>query len=124
MITRGVVAWRGLLVATLLLGLTLALRPLAPGQGPENWFPGADKLHHVWFFAALWCLASLGRISPVALRAVGLLSFGVGLELAQGMFTQTRGMSVGDVLADAAGLMVGAFLIRWSSSRQPQEHRG
>lgn len=124
MITRGVVAWRGLLVAALLLGLTLALRPLAPGQGPENWFAGADKLHHVWFFAALWCLASLGRISPVALRAVGLLSFGVGLELAQGMFTQTRGMSVGDVLADAAGLVVGAFLIRWTSSRQPQEHRG
>lgn len=117
-------AWRGLLAAALLLGLALSLRPLAPGQGPENWFPGADKLHHLWFFAALWCLASLGRISPVALRAAGLLSFGVGLEVAQGLFTQTRGMSMADVLADVAGLVVGAMLMRWTSRRQPQEHRG
>ncbi len=124
MITRGVVAWRGLLALALVLGVTLALRPLAPGQGPENWFPGADKLHHVWFFAALWCLASQARITPVALRAAGLLSFGIGMEVAQGLFTQTRGMSAADVLADVAGLVLGVLLVRWASSRQPQENRG
>jgi len=124
LITRGVLAWRGLLALVLVLGVTLALRPLAPGQGPENWFPGADKLHHVWFFAALWCLASLGRIKPVALRAMGLVGFGIGLEVAQGLFTDTRGMSLADVLADVAGLGLGALVVRWTSGRQPQEHRG
>ena len=124
MITRGVRVWRGMLALALLLGVMLALRPLAPGQGPENWFPGADKLHHVWFFAALWCLASLGRITPVALRAMGLVGFGIGLEVAQGLFTDTRGMSVADVLADVAGLGLGALVFRWASGRQPQEHRG
>lgn len=124
MITRGVLAWRGLLALALVLGATLALRPLEPGQGPENWFPGADKLHHLWFFAALWCLGSLGRVTPLALRAAGLVTFGIGLEVAQGLFTQTRGMSVADVLADVAGLVLGALLMRWTSARQPQEHRG
>ncbi len=123
MITRGVLAWRGLLALVLVLGVMLALRPLAPGQGPENWFAGADKFHHVWFFAALWCLASLGRIRPVALRAAGLIGFGIGLEVAQGLFTATRGMSAADVLADTCGLLLGALLMRWTSAPQPQEHR-
>ncbi len=55
---------------------------------------------------------------------MGLLLVGIGLELAQGLFTQTRDMSFSDVLADAAGLVVGAFLTRCASRRQPQEHRG
>ena len=124
MITRGVRVWRYLLAVALVLGVALALRPLVPGQGPENWFPGADKVHHLWFFAALWCLASLGRITPVALRSLGLVGFGIGLELAQGLFTDTRGMSVADLLADAAGLALGALVLRWTSGRQPEEHRG
>lgn len=102
-------------------GLASALRPLTAGQGPENWFPSADKLHHLWFFALLWCLADRARLGTAWRRAIGLLLFGVAMELAQGAFTATRGMSFADVLADAAGLAIGALLMRRFSGRQPQE---
>lgn len=105
----------------MLAGLASALRPLTVGQGPENWFQGADKLHHLWFFTLLWILADRARLGSAWRLAFGLLLFGVGVELAQGAFTATRGTSFADLLADAAGLGIGALLTRAFSDRKPQE---
>lgn len=124
----GTTRWRWLLAVLLLAGLAFALRPLAPHEGPENWFANADKLHHLWFFALLWWLAlraGLPRGWPLGLA---LLVYGAGMELAQGLLTTSRSASLIDVLADGAGVLLGAALSRWKSQRggssgQPQEHR-
>ena len=121
---RTAAGWRCLLAAVMIAGLAFALRPLSAGQGPENWFPNADKLLHLWFFALLWCLADRARLGSAWPRALGLLLFGGAIELAQGAFTATRGMSLADVLADAAGLGLGALLMRRFSRREPQENGG
>lgn len=102
----------------------MALRPLLPGAGPENWFPGADKLCHMTFFALLWNLGVRARLAPAWLLALGLLLFGVGIEVAQSVFTTTRSASFTDVLADAAGLLLGAALLRAISVRQPEKYSG
>lgn len=112
---------RGLLAALLVAGLAMSLRPLAPGAGPENWFAGADKLLHVGYFVLLWWLGVYARLVSPWMLGLGLLLFGVGIEAAQGAFTATRSASFTDVLADAAGLLLGAALTRAVSARQPQE---
>lgn len=104
-------------------GLIGALRPLAAHAGPENWFLGADKLLHLSYFALLWCVAVRTRMARAGWLALGLIGFGVGIELAQGWLTATRSASVADILADSAGLLLGAGLTRAASSRQPEEHR-
>lgn len=119
--------WRWLLAATLVVGLALALRPLAAGEGPENWFPVADKLHHLGFFALLWWLALRAGAQRGWRLGLALMLYGVGMELAQALLTATRGASFFDLLADSAGLLTGDMLTRWwarrsSSGGQPQEH--
>lgn len=119
--------WRWLLALTLLAGLALSLRPLDAGKGPENWFPHADKLGHLGYFALLWRLAVCAGLPRGWRLGLGLLLFGAGIELAQGLFSASRSASLADILADAAGLLLGWALTRRiarspSSSRQPQEH--
>lgn len=121
-------AWRALAAVLLLAGLAWSLRPLAPNEGPENWFPNADKLHHLWFFAVLWWLGlRTGLLRGWTLGLV-LFFYGVGIELAQGL-TLTRSTSVDDVVADMAGVLVGVALTRRlmrrpASSSQPKEYGG
>jgi VanZ family protein len=120
--------WRWLVAVLLLAGLAWSLRPLAPSEGPENWFPNADKLHHFWFFAVLWWLGlRTGLLRGWTLGLV-LFIYGVGIELAQGL-TITRSASVDDVVADMAGVLLGVALTRRltrrpASSGQPEEHGG
>lgn len=120
--------WRWLVAVLLLAGLAWSLRPLAPNEGPENWFPNADKLHHLWFFAVLWWLGlRTGLLRGWTLGLV-LFFYGVGIELAQGL-TVTRSASVDDVVADMAGVLLGVALTRRltrrpASSGQPEEHGG
>ncbi len=115
-------AQRWLLVALLAIGIAWAVRPLLPGQGPENWFPQADKLHHVWFFALLWLLGARAGLGPRRALGLLLLGYGVGMEAAQSL-TATRSASAVDVLADTAGIALG-WMLGARSGRQPQEHRG
>ena len=112
---------RCLLAVLLVVGLLMALRPLAPGAGPENWHAGADKLLHVSYFVLLWSLGTRARLTPAWLLGLGLLLFGVGIEAAQSAFTETRSASFDDVLADAAGLVLGAAITIASSARQPKK---
>ena len=115
--------WRWLLVALIATGLGGALAPLGGHTGPQDWLLGADKLVHFAYFALLWWVAVRAqglRAWPLGLH---LLCFGVGIELAQGILTATREASLGDVVADAAGLLLGAALTGAASVGQPKEHR-
>lgn len=121
-------AWRWLLAALLVFGLAWALRPLAPDEGPENWFPTADKLFHLGFFGLLWWLALRAGVRPHWPLGLALLLYGAGMEVAQGLLTTSRSASLADVAADGAGVLLGAALTRWSvrrqaSAGQPEEHR-
>lgn len=118
--------WRALLAASMVAALAFALRPLAPGQGPENWFAHADKLLHVALFAAFWWLSGRAGFAPGLALAVALLSFGAAVEWAQSALTVTREASALDVLADAVGIALGwrttARHAAAASPRQPEEN--
>jgi VanZ family protein len=126
---RRVAALRGLLAILLVGGLLMALRPLTPHASPENWFPHSDKLVHLSFFAAAWWLGVKAGLRPDWRLGLGLLLYGVGMELAQALFSAGRGAELKDVVADGIGLLLGAALTRGAARRgssvgQPQEHRG
>jgi VanZ family protein len=116
------VHWRWLLGALMLLALGLAARPLAPGQGPENWFWQADKVHHVWFFAALAWLGLRARVLRGAGWPLLLLGYGLAMEGVQAL-APTREASGLDVLADALGIACGWWFARRASAGQPEEDR-
>lgn len=84
----------------------LALKPVVPAG---DWFPEADKLRHAAAFFVLWLLGVRAGYRPWGL-ALGLLAFGVGIEVAQS-FTPSREPSVLDVLADLAGIAAGAWFV-------------
>ncbi len=113
--TRGAL-WRRWSVAVFAaaLGCILVLA-LLPGGGGQDWFPQADKLRHALAFIALWALGSrVPQLTTWRLAAV-LLVFGAGIEVAQSL-TTWREASVLDWVADAFGIAVGAWLLRF-----PQE---
>ena len=99
--------WRGLFGGALAGVLFLALVP--GGNGPD-WFPHADKLRHAAAFIALWAVGRRAGLKPSWALALGLLAFGIGIELAQAL-TPDRESSLGDVLADAAGIAAGRALL-------------
>ena len=130
MTLRRVVAQRWLLAMFLVAGLAMALRPLGPSEGPENWFPHSDKLVHLSFFALAWWLGVKAGLRPGWRLGLGLLLYGGSMELAQAAFTTGRGAELKDLMADGLGVLLGAALTSWAARRrdrsagQPQEHRG
>lgn len=99
--------WLGL---WLLLIALLAAGSLLPASGlPREWFPGFDKLQHFLGYALLSAYAVMlfERMRAQALAALGLLMVGIALEVAQSQLTQTRTGSIGDVAANAAGVLAG-----------------
>jgi len=107
-------------------GVAFAVRTLAPSQGPENWFPHADKVHHLWYFALLWWMGLMAGVRPGWGWALSLLAYGGIIEFAQSL-TGTRLAQAGDLVADATGIALGWLLTRaWArrgSAREPQEDR-
>jgi VanZ family protein len=103
-------------VALLIGGIAWAMRPLAQGQGPENWFPSADKVHHLWWFAFLFGLGWRAHLRPMWALALGLFAYGVGMELLQGL-TPSRSASLTDVLADSAGIALAWWGCEWAQRR-------
>ena len=99
--------WRWLFAGALVGVLVLALIP--GGNGPD-WFENADKLRHAAAFITLWAIGRRAGLKPAWALALGLLGFGIGIELAQAL-TPYRDSSVGDVLADAAGIAAGRMLL-------------
>ena len=100
--------WRAGLLLSLVVGWQVAM---SKGEGSPDWFEHADKLRHAVAFVAYWALGVLAGVRPRWALAVGLLAFGVAVEWGQS-FTPDRDPSWGDVLADAAGLALGAALER------------
>lgn len=98
--------WRAAFAVCVLAILLLALMP---GGGGGDWFPQADKLRHAVAFLALWAIGRRARLQPTWALALGLLSFGIGIELLQAL-TPHRESSLGDVLADVAGIAAGRWL--------------
>lgn len=99
--------WRGLFVAAVVGILVLALMP---SSGGADWFPQADKMRHALAFITLWALGRRAGLRPGWALALGLLGFGVGIEIAQS-FTPDREASSLDVLADVAGIGLGRWLL-------------
>lgn len=99
--------WRSAFIAAVAAILVLALMP---SQGGGDWFPQADKLRHAAAFIALWALGRRARLQPAWALALGLLAFGMAIEWLQAL-TPHRESSWADVLADAAGIAAGRWLL-------------
>lgn len=85
---------------------------LEPVPVPE-WFPQQDKLHHLLGFAALCFTARLAfpRARSGWLVAACLLA-ALLIELCQGLFLPARTASLGDMAANALGVMLGVAAAR------------
>lgn len=72
---------------------------------PNGW----DKVEHAFAYVVL----AAGAVQLFATKralwraAIGLVLLGIGIEIAQGVFTTTRSCDAFDALADAAGTAVG-----------------
>ncbi|SEL86535.1 hypothetical protein SAMN04515665_12192 [Blastococcus sp. DSM 46786] len=93
-----------LLVSVVVLFLPASGVPTAP--------PGTDKAVHLLVFAAL---AGTGRWAglPRLPLGVGLAGYALGSELVQGLTPLGRSMSLADVVADIAGILLG--LVAWAA---------
>lgn len=104
----------GLRAAFWLLLAAVAVLSLLPGpQLPAIAFSIWDKAQHALAFAALAMLGlwAYGAAGGQARLMLGLLAFGIGIELAQAA-TGWRHGEWPDVLADAAGLALGWAAVR------------
>ena len=97
------VSWKPLFWATVLGILVLSLLPSTTPMPTTGW----DKTNHLLGFTTLTVLARLaypaGRFWP---KALGLLGFGVLIELLQSL-TPTRSAGGADVVADGIGVAIG-----------------
>ncbi|WP_347249198.1 VanZ family protein [Zoogloea sp.] len=75
-----------------------------------------DKLHHTAAFAVLMLLGRGGWPARTATLIVGLIGYGVLIEVCQHFFTLNRVGEFQDVLADSLGVACGWLLSR---PRQP-----
>ncbi len=94
-----VIGW-GLIAAVVWLSLTPTPLEVPVEQG--------DKLGHLAGYALLmFWFAQIDRMPAQRLRwAIGLIALGIGLEFAQS-FTAVRAFELLDMLADAAGVLLG-----------------
>lgn len=115
-LARGSLLWRLAPVAWMLLVFLLSNQSSVPDPFElPDWLP-VDKLVHAGLFgilAALLYLAGLGSGPAVLLAA----SYGVADEVHQ-MFVPGRSPDLLDWLADVAGAVAGAWLVRIPSGRR------
>ncbi len=107
--TRWQRAWQLLL---LVLAAVSAWFALTPGPPPLAASMG-DKVNHIAAFAAMGFAAALARPASwrhAWLAALGLLGYGVFIELVQSVLP-TRTADIGDLLADALGAVAGLLLV-------------
>ncbi len=116
--------WRTVLIVLMVVGLLLALRPLASQNAPEKWFLHADKVGHLLYFGGLWLLARRAGFAAAWPLALGLLGYGAFIEVAQALSPTDRSASLSDLAADALGIALAWGVTRRGSARQPQENSG
>jgi hypothetical protein len=104
---------RGAFAVAVLISLAVLFAP--PSDVPSS-PPGVDKLVHFSLFAVL---ALTGRWAGVGRGVLAglLVLYAAGSELLQGTDLVNRDASVGDLVADSAGVVVGLLLWRLLSSR-------
>lgn len=101
--------WRA---AALIMALTVAVLSLMPSPPTPPGFLAWDKAQHALAYAVLawWWLQCWPRQGRWIL--LGLIGFGVGLEGVQAVAPQ-RMLEMGDMLANAIGVVAGAGVLRW-----------
>ena len=106
--------WRVAFWATLGLGTWAALRPVMA----EEWFSGQDKVQHLLAYSGLYGLGRLAFCWHGWRLSGALLTYGVIIELLQSL-TPHRLTSAADVVANGAGLAVGALMLACVQRRWP-----
>ena len=93
-----------LLLAIISYLLLIEVKPI-----PQTW--PKDKLQHAIIFALLTYLGVKSFQKHMLAMCLGLTVYGGLMELAQSRLTQTRTGSLGDWLADLAGIIFAIFAI-------------
>lgn len=89
--------------------LVLLVLALMPVPAHFVWVPYVDKIEHAVSFLVLMALGQLAGITPRWRLALGLLGFGIAIELVQALTSWRQG-DVTDALADALGIALGLLL--------------
>ncbi|MBK6960569.1 MAG: VanZ family protein [Gammaproteobacteria bacterium] len=106
--------WRAVFWVTVVLVSWASLRPITA----EEWFSGQDKVLHLLAYSGLYGLGRLAFSWHGWRLSSALLTYGVIIELLQSL-TPHRFMSAADVVANAAGLAVGALVLARVQCRWP-----
>ena len=105
-------ASRGLRWPTLLWFAAVALVVVVAGLDPvpmPEYFPQQDKVAHLLGFAALYFSARFAfPHAPAARRVAACLALALLIEAGQGLFLAHRTASLADMLANTAGVALGA----------------
>jgi VanZ family protein len=105
---------RGAFAVAVLVSLAVLFAP--PSDVPSS-PPGVDKLVHFSLFAVLALTGRWAGVRRGVLAGLLVLYAGVS-ELLQGTDLVNRDASVGDLLADSAGVVVGLLLWQLIASRR------
>jgi len=100
--------WQAAFPLALVVAFVIAMRP-APDMEPA--FSHQDKVMHLIAFAGLTLLGALGWPARLGRIVVLMLAYGLAMELAQATTAHRQGDWV-DWLADAAGILLAAWLVR------------
>jgi VanZ family protein len=90
-------------VAMLLIVTWLMLVELGPAR---NGWPYWDKVQHMAVFAMLSALGFIAHAQAKTKVIIGLMVYGALIEWLQSLLTITRKASVGDWVADVAGILL------------------
>lgn len=104
--------WRWATLWALMLAAVATGSLLPAGNLPAPAFPGVDKMEHLIGHGALSAYAAMLFATPRARMTamLGLLLFGIGLEVAQDAFTSTRRADALDLLANSVGVLLGQLV--------------
>lgn len=105
--------WTALLLVLMVVIAWLAFSPRPPPQVDTGW----DKSNHLLAFAVLAFTAELAfwpRPRRRWFTGLGLLAYGALIELVQSQIPQRSG-EWPDLLADAVGILLGQWLVRWAT---------
>ena len=107
---------------SLFVVLALSLLPVSPELPTTGW----DKSNHLVAFCYLVILGKFSYPSRILALFVGLIGYGVMIEILQS-FTTYRFAEWGDLVADIAGLSTGLLIdglvrIYFSSTHQAKSH--
>ncbi len=114
--------WRALLFAVMVVGVLFAIRPLKSNLNPEKLFLHSDLIAHALYFIVLWLLSRRAGFAAGWPLVLGLLGYGISIEVAQHLAPTGRSASLSDVAADAVGIAL-AWRFTRGSIGEPKKHR-